>query len=136
MDIRMIQEKPSMLLPILSIVVAIVFAATGQLLFKLGMDQVTAMQVNDVAATSQPLLFKALLTPAVIAGLISYAIGTLGWLVALSKFQLSLAYPILALSNILVPIGARVVFHEDISIVRWVGIVVVTLGVIIIAQSR
>ncbi len=124
-----------MVLPILSIVVAIVFAAAGQLLFKLGMDQVTSVSVS-AAGTQQPLLFKALMTPAVIAGLISYAIGTLGWLVALSRFQLSFVYPMLALMQIIIPVGARVIFHEDISPARWIGIVVVAVGVAIVAQSR
>jgi multidrug transporter EmrE-like cation transporter len=46
--------------------------------------------------------------------------------------KLSIAYPMLALSYAIIPLAARIIFDEQISLTRWIGIAVVCAGVFII----
>ena len=84
----------------------------------------------------------ALLQPAVIGwlfvGLSSYAVSLVFWLFAISRLELSLAYPMLSLSYVIVYIVAASwpFLHESISWTRSLGILVVILGVILIARSE
>ncbi len=56
-------------------------------------------------------------------------VSTILWLIALSKTTLSFAYPFTALTFTLVMLSARIVFQESIPTWRYVGIVVICLGI-------
>lgn len=70
-------------------------------------------------------------------GLTCYAISLLFWMAAIARLELSLAYPMLSLSYVLVYIVAVnwPILHEHASWIRTLGILVVILGVVLIARS-
>lgn len=57
------------------------------------------------------------------------------WLVAISRLDLSLAYPLLALAFVLNPLLARLLLGENIPWERWVGILVICIGVVIVSLT-
>ena len=71
-------------------------------------------------------------------GLASYGLSLLFWMSAIARLELSLAYPMLSLSYVLVYLVAVnwPLLHEHASWVRTLGIVVVVIGVILIAHSE
>ena len=71
-------------------------------------------------------------------GLACYALSLLFWMSAIARLELSLAYPMLSLSYVLVYLVAVnwPLLHEHASWVRTIGIVVVVIGVILIARSE
>lgn len=73
----------------------------------------------------------------VLAGLVLYATSMLTWMGALAKYDLSLAYPMLGLSYILVYVGAVIWprLHETISVSKTVGILLVLAGVFLVTRS-
>lgn len=54
------------------------------------------------------------------------------WLLILEKAPLILAYPILSLDFCLIQIASRFVLKEEISLTRWIGAAIISLGVALI----
>ena len=118
----------------LMIVIAILVGSAGQLFLKQGMIQVGSLQIQGLVEIGM-LAWRVFSTPLVILGLACYGVGTLVWLGVLSRLDLSFAYPMLALSYVLIPIMARVFLEEKIPVARWVGIGIIVVGVGIVAKS-
>ena len=57
------------------------------------------------------------------------------WLVALSRVELSYAYPFASLSYVLMLAASWFLFRENITAVRLLGTVVVGIGVFLISTS-
>ena len=85
--------------------------------------------------TLKDILWKLATNPLVIAGLAVYAFGTVFWLIALSRVDLSFAYPFASLSYVVMLGAAWVLFKEDLTILRLAGTAVVCLGVLLVARS-
>ena len=90
------------------------FAATGQVLFKLGSAGLTSID-------------KAL-NPAILGGLALYAISTVLWIAGLSRISLASAYPFTALTFLLVTLAAIVLFNERPGVFEIGGAVLVLVG--------
>jgi drug/metabolite transporter (DMT)-like permease len=119
---------------LLLIVFAIGCGISGQLSLKLGMDQNGRIGAD---ALSQPvhLAAQVLSSPLVLGGLALYALGAVAWVTVLSRVPLSLAYPNLALSYAFTPVLAWLLLGESVSSLRWLGIGVICLGVLIVSRS-
>lgn len=55
------------------------------------------------------------------------------WIVVLSKFELSYAYPMLSLGYVFVALGAWLFLGETISPIQWLGIFTIMVGVMMVA---
>lgn len=123
-----------MLVSLLLVLGSVGTATLGQLLLKTGMTSVGRL---GAGALQQPLqtLIAVASTPVVWLGLASYAIGAVLWMVVLSRLDLGYAYPLLAISYILIPLLAHFLLGEAIPPLRWVGIAVIFAGVIIVART-
>ncbi|GMO26573.1 MAG: hypothetical protein Ta2F_02140 [Termitinemataceae bacterium] len=91
---------------------------------------------SDIGITSINLVQPAVnirLGYKVILGAILYIVSFLMSLWLMSKFKLSLMYPIAAgMINVLVCILSITVLKESIGIVSWLGILLISLGVVIL----
>ena len=117
----------------LLIVICVVLGICGQLLLKQGMssdpDQVD--RVDEVL----PRLMKAAMNPAVIAGFLFYGVSAALWLIVLTRNELSYAYPLLSMGYIAVVVLSRVFFHESVTTTRFMGTLVIALGVWLISRT-
>lgn len=113
------------------ILASVTLSALAQTAFKLGVSRV------ELAAQS-PLWAKtiALLTsPFVLGGLALYGVGTILWLFALRQMDLSLAYPFVAMSFVMVA-GAGILFlGEPVSPTRLAGLLLIILGLLVMARG-
>ncbi|MDH4135342.1 MAG: EamA family transporter [Anaerolineae bacterium] len=116
------------------ILLSVIMGVSGQLCLKMGMGQIGLPDVRDLANLFQ-IAFRVFTTPLIVAGLAFYALGSLFWLAVLSRLDLSLAYPMLALTYVLVPVTAWLFLGEQVPGVRWLGIGVVIVGVLIISKT-
>jgi len=66
---------------------------------------------------------------------LSFVAATALWILALSKLDISYAFPLLSTSFILVAILSRLLLGEHLSRKRWIAIMVICLGVILIAAK-
>ena len=68
-------------------------------------------------------------------GLICYAISVVVWILALSRVDVSIAYPMLSIGYIVNAVAAWHLFNEPMSIGKIIGIGIIILGVYILARS-
>lgn len=112
------------------IIISVILGACGQIFMKLG---ASALSENSHTlwgkvcqyATNLPLL----------TGLALYGLSAFVWISAIQKVQLSYAYPMAALSYVLVAVMSVWIFHEPMSITRMVGLAIIIIGVVVISQS-
>ena len=64
-----------------------------------------------------------------------YGFSILIWIIVLSKVEVSYAYAFSSLGYILVTITGALLLHEQVSMVRIVGIIIVCFGIILVARS-
>lgn len=124
----------STLISIALLLVSVVFATAGQLTLKSAMESIGRIGTAQVTDAGQTVL-KAAKEPRLWIGLALFGISALFWLVVLSRVDLSLAYPFVGLSYIIVVTLSRVLFHEQVPALRWVGVTVVAVGIALIGIS-
>ncbi len=103
--------------------------AAGQLCWKYGLTKVGGYSVNAKN------VFELVASPFIVIGFVLFGVATLIWLDVISKVEISYAYSLISISYIFVPIGAIFIFKEAIPLIRWVGILVIITGIIIVSKS-
>jgi drug/metabolite transporter (DMT)-like permease len=116
------------------VAICIVFGAVGQILMKNGMSQVGQIGSLGKLISLQTIL-RVFSNPYVIGGLFLYAIGAFLWLGALSSLDVSFMYPLVSLGYVLTAVLAFVFLKEDITLIRWGGIVLIVLGSFMILRT-
>ncbi len=127
------KAKVTMNIAIVYILISVVGGAAGQVLLKKGMSDMGPLTIS--ASQIFNLIWRMATNPYVVIGLAVYMFGTLFWLVALSRVQLSFAYPFASLSYGLMLLASWQLFREDISLLRVVGTIVIVAGVLLISRS-
>ena len=118
-----------------SIIIAVAAtAAAAHILLKAGMNEVGEINANSLKDPFT-LIRQLLATPAVLAAIPIYAISNIGWLIVLSRMNLSVAYPFLASLYIFIPVLSMVFLSESLTPQHWVGILVIGMGVGIVLSS-
>lgn len=110
----------------------ILFTLYGQLVIKWKMSQVGNLPFSFIEKMT--FLFKQLINPWVITGFMSAFVASLCWMAAMTKFDLSYAYPFIGLSFILIIIFSALLFNEPLTVYKLVGLIFVVSGIIIGAQ--
>jgi multidrug transporter EmrE-like cation transporter len=127
-DLSELLRSPRMV-AFLGLLVAIGFSTTGELFLKMGMNRIGHLQF------SVRMLTKTFTTWQVIVGFLLFFIGAVFWLWVISRADLSWAYPMLALGYVLVVFESRLLLGESVTGQRWLGTLVVLLGVTIMYGS-
>jgi drug/metabolite transporter (DMT)-like permease len=71
----------------------------------------------------------------IVVGTFMLALFFFLWLAVLSWEDLSVALPMQALNYVLVAVLAKYLLHEQVSPLRWAGITLVCIGVVLITKS-
>lgn len=109
---------------ILLFLLYIILSAGGLILFKLGS--------KNAMFCLQSSGFTISLSWTILLGIICYGLSFLLWLGIVSALDLSYAMPLsVGLVNVLVLIGSALVLNETISIMQWIGVFVIILGLFI-----
>jgi drug/metabolite transporter (DMT)-like permease len=127
------QGANKMLMTLLPLFLATVLGVAGQLLLKQGMSQMGALQLSASAVPT--LLWRMATSPFVVGGLLVYGTGTFFWLIFISRVPLSYSYPFVSLGIVLGLFSAWAIFHESIPPMRWIGMLVICLGVFFVSRS-
>jgi multidrug transporter EmrE-like cation transporter len=68
-------------------------------------------------------------------GLLCYAVSVVVWILALSRVDVSIAYPMLSIGYIVNAVAAWQLFGEPMSLGKVVGIGIIIVGVYVLARS-
>ncbi len=117
---------------ILFILIPVTAAAVGQMILKIGMTQVGELKFSDGLIN---IILKTFSNRYVIGGLAFFGVNVFLWLVVLSREKLSFAYPMVAFAYIVTILLSKFVLHEDIPLLRWSGLAVIIVGILMIAKS-
>ena len=116
------------------LVVSVVFAVAGQFTLKSAMNEVGRIGATEIAAAGDTIV-RTLKEPRLWLGLTLFGVSALFWLVVLSRVDLSVAYPFVGLSYIIVVLFSRLFLNEQVTALRWLGVVVVAVGIAIVGLS-
>lgn len=92
-------------------------------------------QVGRIVSASPVDYIRAFANPSTVAGMVILAIWMLSDLALLSRADLSFVLPVTASAYVLVAIGGHFFLHDRISWIRWVGILLITGGVILAEET-
>jgi drug/metabolite transporter (DMT)-like permease len=122
----------------LRIIIAMTFAAGsaafGQILVRRGMIQVGSLE-NYAPWPLVAYFWNALCNPYVIGGTILNAVFYFLFLAALSWTGVTVALPMTAIEYGFAALLAVTILKENVPPIRWVGIALVVIGVILIARG-
>lgn len=65
---------------------------------------------------------------------VCYGCATALWLYILKTFPFSMAYPMISLSYVFGMLAAIFLFHEQVPLVRWLGVLLIMAGCVLIAK--
>ncbi|MBM7661686.1 multidrug transporter EmrE-like cation transporter [Bacillus mesophilus] len=111
----------------------IFFTVYGQIVLKWRITKYGALPVE----ISEKILFiaKLFLDPFIISGFLSAFVASIFWILAMTKFQLSYAYPFMSLAFVLVFILSIFIFKEPVSSYKIIGLSFIVLGIIVTSKS-
>ena len=114
------------------ILFATLSAAIGEVLMSYGMKKGGEV---DLTAPSQwiGLILSVVRNPYVLIGVVLLAIFFFLYLASLSWADISFVMPLTAMSFIFAALLAKFVLKEDVSWFRWIGTLVIVVGIIIVA---
>ena len=81
------------------------------------------------------LAFSMLLNPYIIIAIVLTFLAGVTWMIAMTKFEISYAYPFTLLALVLVTIFSFIFFGESINIYKLIGIVFIILGIVVISKG-
>jgi multidrug transporter EmrE-like cation transporter len=117
----------------LFILVGVLLNAVAQLLLKAG-----ARNVGEIHLTLDNLFavgWKVATQLPIIGGLTCYVLSVVLWIIALSRVDVSVAYPMLSLGYVVAAAGAWYMFGEVMSMQRMLAIGIILVGVAVLARS-
>jgi multidrug transporter EmrE-like cation transporter len=114
-------------------VLSIAFSVAAQYSLKAGMS---GQGVKEILG--QPFAFRSALDVLtdkyILGGFLLYGLGAIVWLMVLSKWDVSKAYPLVGIGFILtVIVGALV--GEEVTALRVLGVIMISAGVWLVASS-
>lgn len=111
----------------LALIAAIGTGVAGQLLLKLGSDNITGAGAAG--------MLQQLSRPTTMAGLLCYGLAALFYIVALRKIPVSVALPSAALQYLVVAAVGWIAFREPFGWMQAMGLALILLGVSLLALS-
>jgi len=114
------------------IVFVIIINVIGQLLMKMGMNTLAPLNFKNSIFKEGLRIFS---NKYVIFGIITYVAGTFLWLYVLSKMELSISYPMLSISYILIAFFSWLFIGEPITITKIIGIALIGSGVFFLLKT-
>lgn len=119
-----VSEKPVRRQPVGLVFCCTILGAAAQVLMKTGANHITQAGVLGMA-TNLPLM----------AGYCLYGLSTLLLVLALRDGELSLLYPVIALTYVWVTVLSFAIFHDEMNPWKIVGIVLIVAGVTVLGKG-
>lgn len=120
---------------LLILLIGLVFESTGVVLLKKGMTQigeVRAVNVREIVRVTK----AGLTSPQILLGVFFEALFFICLLILMSQSDISFLWPLTGLSFVFATVAAVWFLHEQVSSLRWIGVVLIVLGAGLISYSE
>lgn len=87
------------------------------------------------AADKAWFLARLLVNPWVISALLALLVAVVTWMAAMTKLELSHAYPFVSLAFVLVVLCSAWLFNEPLNMTRLAGLALICIGIVIGSQG-
>lgn len=111
----------------------IVFTVSSQLIMRWQVSEAGPLPVDTTAKVEYTL--NLLMNPWILCAILATFFAGVSWMLAMTKFEISYAYPFVSLNYILVLAAGFLLFNEPISATKLAGGALIILGIIIIAKG-
>ncbi|HUW51789.1 MAG TPA: SMR family transporter [Sulfuricella sp.] len=115
------------------ILTGVLLNAAAQLLLKAGTNAVGHFAFSR--GNILPVGWQLATEPHIMGGLSFYVISVVVWIMALSRVEVSIAYPMLSIGYVVNALAAWWLFGEAVSITRLAGIGIIIIGVYVVSRS-
>lgn len=117
----------------LLILTGVMLNAGAQLLLKAGVNAVGQFAFSR--ENLLPIAWRLATQWPIVGGLACYVVSVVVWIMALSRVDVSLAYPMLSLGYVVNAVAAYYLFGEALTTQRLLGIGIVLVGVYVLARA-
>jgi multidrug transporter EmrE-like cation transporter len=117
----------------LYIVATIGFTVYGQLILKWRISQFGPLPADMIEKFK--FLVSLLLDPAIFSGFAAAFLASLAWMAAMTKFELSHAYPFMSLNFVVVLLLSGWLLSEPVTFQRAFGVGLIVLGTVVAARG-
>ncbi|MEN8217871.1 MAG: EamA family transporter [Pseudomonadota bacterium] len=117
----------------IGILMTIVFTLYSQLIIKWQVNNAGELPLDHFGKLK--FLLILLLNPWVISAIIATLGAGLSWMLAMSKFDLSYAYPFTSLLYVLMTVASVVIFNESLTLNKMIGVFFIMIGIIILTKG-
>ena len=116
------------------ILLAISFGVVSQIIIKW---QMSVFSFDDYENWQErfALAFSMLLNPYIIIALILTFLSGVTWMIAMTKFEISYAYPFTLLGLVFVTIFSIIFFGENFNLFKIGGIILILFGIVVISKG-
>jgi drug/metabolite transporter (DMT)-like permease len=104
----------------------------SQLSLKRGLD---GLHFATVGPDRGGRILRATTNPFLLVWLVLTVASTALWLTAISRTELSFAYPFLSLNVVLITAGSAVFLKERVTARHWAAVLLIVLGIVLVARS-
>lgn len=117
----------------IGILLTISFSVYSQLVIKWQVNNAGELPLDSFGKIR--FLFFLLLNPWVISAILATLGAGLSWMLAMSKFDLSYAYPFTSLIYVLMMVASVIFFNESLTVNKVIGVFFIIIGVIILTKG-
>lgn len=112
----------------------VAFTVYGQLILKWRIGKYG--QLPDLLPDKMVFLFRAIIDPYIFSGLFAAFVASLFWIAAVTKFDVSYAYPFITAGLTLLTVFLAVVLlNEPISMNKVIGVLLIVSGVLVMVRD-
>lgn len=115
------------------ILLCIAFTVASQLLMRWRVGLAGALPAG--LGERARFVFELLLTPWIWLAIVCTFLAGVSWMLALTRFELSYAFPFTGATFLVMLFAGSLMFHEHVTLGRVVGTLLVTIGLIVVVRS-
>lgn len=113
------------------ILASVLLVNAGNILVKYGLQH-TSFQFNALLSS----YISLFMNPFILLGFMATGISSIFWLSALSRADLSYAYPMISMGYVITAVAAWLFFQENLTLIRMTGIFIICSGVFLMSKSE
>lgn len=115
------------------ILATIILTVYGQLILKLRIMKYGTLPIELYDKVK--FFINLFLDPLIFSGFLSAFLASITWMAAMTKFDLSHAYPFMSLNFIFVVLFSNIIFNEAISLQKIIGVLLIVLGTVVASKN-